>query len=111
MASEYQYDFTAYISFLPSELGGRKKKIYSGFRPTICFKSDRYYSSELFFDTPVFLEPGSNAIVTVKLLPAVTIPKNLSVNDTFKITEGTHVIGTGIIKSEIIKKEAELFKQ
>ncbi|MBX9784464.1 MAG: hypothetical protein K2X48_14340 [Chitinophagaceae bacterium] len=111
MASEYQYDFTAYISFLPPDLGGRKKRIYSGFRPSVSFKTDKHYSSQLIFDTPDYIEPGSNAIVTVKILPAITIPKNLSVNDTFKIAEGNHVIGTGIIKSKIIKQEAELFKQ
>lgn len=110
MASEYQYDFTAYISLLPSNLGGRTKNIYSGFRPSFTFKTERHYSGELFFDIPELLKPGNNGIVTIKLLPALSIPKNLGVNDTFKIFEGSHVIGTGIIKSEILKRENELVK-
>ena len=76
MTSEYQYDFTDYITLLPSNLGGRSKSVYSGFRPSLTFKTERQYSGELFFDTAKFLEPGKSAIVTIKLLPAITIPKN-----------------------------------
>ena len=107
MPSNYIYDFTAFVTLLPSELGGRKNNVYSGFRPSFTFGTTRHYSGELFFSKKTPIKPGENAMMTVKLLPAVTIPKNLSVNDTFKIYEGNRVIGHGLIKSEIVKREIE----
>ena len=50
------------------------------------------------------LRPGETGLALIKLLPARHLRKNLKPNDTFSISEGNRIVGTGIIeKVKIVK--------
>ena len=98
MSSEITYNFQALITLLPSKNGGRKKPVYSGYRPSFAFNTSKHYSGEIHLIGTKELFPGETSKVTVKLLPAKTIRKNLKPADAFTITEGDKAVGTGIIE-------------
>ena len=99
MISEITYTLRAKITLLPTEMGGRKKPVYSGYKPSLVFNTRQHYSGELRLLNKVELRPGKSALAQIDLLPARTIRKNLKANDAFTITEGNKVIGSGVIES------------
>ncbi len=99
MQSEYiTYSLSAKISLLPTELGGRKKPIQTGYKPAFAFNSSNHYSGEIRLVGRKELNPGDSGSVVIRLLPARTIRKTLKANDAFIIAEGSKTIGTGIIE-------------
>jgi translation elongation factor EF-Tu-like GTPase len=98
MHSKTTYNLTAIISLLPTELGGRKKSVATGYRPSFSFNSQHHYSGEIRLVDILELNPGDSAMATIKLLPARTIRKNLKPKDAFTISEGNKTIGSGIIE-------------
>jgi translation elongation factor EF-Tu-like GTPase len=98
MNSEITYDLTAKITLLPTAMGGRKKSVASGYKPSFSFNSLQHYTGEIHLLKIKELKPGDTGIALIKLLPARTLRKNLKANDTFSITEGNKTIGTGIIE-------------
>ena len=105
MKSEITYNLKAYITLLPTEQGGRKKSIFSGYKPSLVFNSSKHFCSEVELLENEELKPGQSMMVSIKLLPARTIPKTLQINDSFTLNEGNKAIGNGIILYEVIKKE------
>lgn len=104
MTSEVTYIIKAKITLLPTEMGGRKKSVYSGYRPSLLFSTRQHYSGEITLLDSDELTPGNSARVKIDLLPAKTIRKNLKVNDSFTMSEGNKPIGSGIIESvEVVK--------
>lgn len=103
MASETTYTIKAKITLYTPEMGGRKKPIYSGYRRSFSFNSSRHYSGELRLIGKKELHPGESSWVSIHLLPASTIRKNLRQNDAFIIAEGNKAVGTGVIdKVEVL---------
>ena len=105
MQSEITYNLKAFITLLPTGQGGRKKSIFSGYKPSIVFNSHKHYCSEVELLEGEELKPGESMMVSIKLLPARTIRKTLQINDSFTLNEGNKAIGNGIILYEIVKKE------
>ena len=99
MHSKTTYNLTAIISLLPTELGGRKKSVATGYRPSFSFNSQQHYSGEISLVNPPELNPGDSGMAIIKLLPARTIRKNLKPKDAFTISEGNKTIGSGIIEA------------
>lgn len=97
--SKYTYTLTAKIALFLTQDGGRKKPVYSGYRPSFAFNSLKHYSGEILLHGKEELRPGESSFVTIKLLPAKTIRKSLKRNDAFTITEGNKVIGSGVIET------------
>jgi translation elongation factor EF-Tu-like GTPase len=95
--SEIAYNIKATITLFPTEQGGRKKPVHTGYRPSFAFNTEKYYSGEIRLIDTTTLYPGGTSSVLIKLLPAKTIRKNLKPTDAFRITEGSKTIGTGII--------------
>jgi len=92
------YTFTAKIYLLPTSGGGRRKAVYSHYRPAFSFNTIQYFSGEVTLIDKEELAPGEMALASIKLLPSRHIRKSLKSGDAFKITEGTHVIGFGTIE-------------
>ena len=104
MKSYKSYNFRAKISLFSTEMGGRKNSVYSGYRPSFGFNTSNYYSGQIKLIGKKVLRPGRSSQVKIVLLPARTIRKNLKPNDSFIITEGNKIIGTGVLE----KVELEL---
>ena len=104
MLSQQQYDLTARITLFSTELGGRRNPVWSGYRPNFAFNSKKYYCGQLKLIDKKELRPGESSKASIKLLPAWTIRKTLKPNDAFTITEGTKVIGTGVIEKSNVGK-------
>lgn len=104
------YNFTALLSLLPTENGGRKKPIYDNFRPSFSFNSANHVSGSVSFPETVELRPGSTAEAVVKILPSRHVRQHLKSGDSFTILEGSKIIGTGVIQNveEELKHPAKL---
>lgn len=100
------YNFTALLSLLPTENGGRKRPVYDHYRPSFSFSTANEFSGEITFIDLDELKPGGTATVDVKLLPSRYIPLNLKGGDAFTIMEGDKVVGMGVIQE--IKDEHRL---
>lgn len=98
MNSKTTYDLKVKISLLPTEMGGRKKPVFTGYKPSFSFNSIQHFSGEIHLVRKKVLNPGDSGTAVIKLLPARNIRKNLKPNDAFTITEGNKTIGSGIIE-------------
>lgn len=105
MQSEITYNLKAFITLLPTEKGGRKKSVFSGYKPSLVFNTHKSYSAEIYLIDKTELEPGETSMAFIKLLPARTIRKNLHINDSFTLVEGNKAVGNGMIITEVSKKE------
>jgi len=90
------YTLIANITLLDSVEGGRKKPVYTGYRPSFIFKSSQHYSGEITLLGKKLLNPGETTRVEIKLLPTSSL-KRLKPMEAFTISEGTKKIGDGII--------------
>jgi elongation factor Tu len=97
MTNHTAYKFTAILTLLPTENGGRRKPVYDHYRPSFSFSSKNHISGEISFPDNEFLEPGSTASADI-LLPSRHIRQNLKSGDSFTILEGNKLVGTGVIK-------------
>jgi elongation factor Tu len=95
---EIIYDLKATITLFPTDQGGRKNPVYSGYRPSFAFNTEKYYSGELRLIARKELRPGQTSKAHIRLLPAKTIRKNLKPAHAFRISEGNKTIGIGIIE-------------
>lgn len=98
MISELTYTLKATISLFPTHAGGRKKPIYTGYKPSFSFNTEKHYCGEIKLLNKNELNPGETGLAIIKLLPAKSIRKNLKRQDAFAITEGNVTVGTGIIQ-------------
>lgn len=99
MSTEITYKLRAKISLFPTELGGRKKPVYNGYRPSLVFNTKQHYSAEIYLIKTDELKPGKTALADINMLPARTLRRTLKDNDAFTLNEGNKTIGTGIIES------------
>jgi len=93
------YNFTALLSLLPTENGGRKRPIYNHYRPAFSFSTVNQFSGEIYFIDKQELSPGGTANIEVKLLPSRYVPQKLKSGDSFTILEGDKIVGTGVIQN------------
>lgn len=98
MQSEITYDFNALITLFPTKDGGRKKAVYSGYKPSFSFATQKHYCGEIELQNVDELQPGESALALIKLLPATYIRHNIEINTPFTILEGNKIVGTGVIK-------------
>ena len=103
MPSEITYDLTAKISLLPTGLGGRKKAVFTGYKPSFSFNTQNHFSGEVHLIDSEELKPGNSGRAVIKLLPSRLIRKTLKPNDVFIIVEGDKTVGTGIIEKVKLK--------
>lgn len=96
--SEIAYNLKATITLFPTDQGGRKKPVYTGYRPSFAFNTEKHYSGEIELIAREELQPGQTSKAYIKLLPAKTIRKNLKPADAFSITEGNKTVGSGVIE-------------
>jgi translation elongation factor EF-Tu-like GTPase len=106
MTSEIEYDFTAMISLFPTENGGRKRPVYSHYRPSFSFNTKMHFCGEILFLNKEEVMPGDIAVASVRLLPARYIRRNLKSGDAFTILEGSNIVGSGVIQN--IEKNKEV---
>ena len=99
IAQKIAYDFTANLTLLSTENGGRKRSVFSHYRPSFSFGSKQHFSGEIEFSQIHELQPGQTTVVRVKLLPSRHVSEHLKTGDTFRIFEGEKVVGMGMIKS------------
>ncbi len=97
MQFEHTYKFKAKITLHPSDMGGRIKPVYSGYRPSFMFSSRKHYSGEIHLIDKSILMPGESSKANIHLLPSRTI-RTLKPNDAFTISEGNKTVGTGVIE-------------
>jgi translation elongation factor EF-Tu-like GTPase len=93
------YNFTATLSLLPTDQGGRKKSVFNHYRPSFSFGSKQHYSGEIIFPCLNELQPGHSTTAKVKLLPSRHISEHLKPGEMFKIFEGEKIVGMGFINS------------
>lgn len=93
------YNFTATLSLLSTDQGGRKKPVFDHYRPSFSFGSKQHFSGEIVFPYSNELEPGNSTTARVKLLPSRHISEHLNPGAMFKIFEGEKIVGIGFIKS------------
>jgi elongation factor Tu len=106
MTSKTSYDFTAMIVMFPTENGGRKRPVYSHYRPEFSFNTKMHFCGEMSFLNKEEVMPGDTALASVKMLPARYIRRSLKRGDAFTILEGDHIVGSGVIHSiEVHKTE------
>jgi len=93
------YNFTATLSLLSTNQGGRKKPVFNHYRPSFSFGSKQHYSGEIIFPHSDELQPGHSTTAKVKLLPSRHINEHLKPGGMFKIFEGEKVVGMGFINT------------
>ena len=108
MNSEITYDLHAFITLLPTEKGGRHTPISSGYMPSLTFNTVRHYDGQLILNGKKNLKPGDSGDVTIHMLPAVTLSKNLKTSDSFTLNEGNKAIGSGVILDVLKKSERKV---
>jgi|HubBroStandDraft_1064217.scaffolds.fasta_scaffold1031541_1 elongation factor Tu len=101
MTFEHTYTLKAKITLYNTGMGGRKKPVYSGYRPSFAFNTSKHYSGEIQLIGNEELKPGHSSLATIRLLPSSTLIKHLKHNDEFIITEGNHAVGDGVIEEVI----------
>ena len=99
------YKFSAFLSLLPTEAGGRKRPVYNHYRPSFSFNTKNQISGEVSFPELEELKPGGTIKAVVKLLPSKHIRQNLKSGDAFTILEGERIVGTGVIQQIERKKQ------
>lgn len=102
------YNFLSVLTLLPTEAGGRKKPVFSHYRPSFSFNTKQFFSGEVVFVNVAELRPGETTMAEIKLLPSRHIRHNLKSGDTFAISEGNKIVGTGVIRRIDNKEEVEL---
>ena len=103
--TEITYDLRAKISLFPTEMGGRKNPVATGYKPSFSFGSIHHHTGEIRLVKIKELLPGNSGVAVIKLLPSRYLRKNLKANDTFSITEGNRTIGTGVIEKVKVVKQ------
>ena len=94
---EITYNLRATITLFPTDQGGRKRSVHTGYRPNFAFNTEQYYCGEIELLDRDELRPGETSKAFIKMLPARTIRKNLKEKDAFSINEGNKTVGIGII--------------
>lgn len=97
------YNFSALLSLLPTENGGRKRAVYDHYRPSFSFSTTNHVSGEITFVGRHELQPGETAAIEVKLLSSRYVPAKLKSGDPFTIVEGDKVVGTGVIREILLE--------
>jgi len=94
-------DFTAELTFLTTEKGGRKTHVQSGYRPHIAFNDhpEHITSGQQKYINQEKVEPGETVKAEISILSKEYFTNRLYVNMIFKFCEGPHIMGYGKIMS------------
>lgn len=89
----------ATIQLLPSDEGGRRSALRSGYRSLLRFEdSEQDFGFELTLDSDS-LSPGQSGSGTISMWAEEALPE-LSAGQRFEVKEGNRVVGDGVIDSE-----------
>ena len=93
-------DFIATLKYSTSENGGRKTAAHSGYRPMIKFPfSPMHTSGQQIFIGRDQVSPGESIDAEITLVSVPYFAGQLFEGLEFIFTEGSTIIGTGIIKT------------
>ncbi|MBL1411078.1 hypothetical protein [Sphingobacterium faecale] len=93
----------ANIRLKPTEEGGRKTGVISGYRPNHVFEYGaegnivQTYIGDLVFGDENLLMPGEERIVTVRFIPSADLEKYLTKGRKWWLHEGPNLIGEAVI--------------
>ncbi len=96
----------AQVHFLSPEEGGRKSKIFTGYRPTFFWDGHEELGGN---DGRIILEghdecsPGEDSTLKVEFYRPELLPDTISQGTTFTIREGKRIIGRGHVQ-EILEQ-------
>lgn len=97
--------FTAKLTYLTTEEGGRKGYATSGYRPHVKFPfSDQVTSGQQFFIGYEMVFPGGAVDAEITLLTTKYYEGKLSPGMTFEFAEGNRVVGHGEILKVLDEK-------
>jgi len=100
-----QPDFIAEVDYQWTEDGGKINYVMSGYRPhfQIAVKPDMTSAEQLFVDkTKVF--PGESVTAEIRILGLLTFKGLLYPGLAFNLSEGSRIIGNGLIKEVFNQK-------
>ncbi len=105
------YDALIEISLLPTEKGGRKLPIFSGYKGAHLIREEYLTSGSIELIDGETLYPGETAIAFVNYLTPEFYPHSLWIGKTIDIQEGSQVVGTSkvieVYNETLLKKETE----
>ena len=101
--SKHLIKVNAILRLTPTDEGGRKTGIVSGYRPNHVFEYHENgemvgaYMGDIQFEQPEIIEPGAEQIVTVRFLLSQRIERFLELGREWFIHEGPNKVGTARI--------------
>ena len=104
-------DFIATVTYLPTEEGGRKNPVYSGYRPLVKFEIGELYTSgqQVFIGTNS-VKPGEAVEAEITILSKEAFQNCLYVGMKFNFMETPkQTLGTGVI-TKVINNELQLLE-
>ncbi len=91
--------FIATLTYLPTEKGGRKTPVFSGYRPQIKFDfSEMQTSGQQIFIEREVVYPGDMVEAEIKIISIEHFVGKLQEKMKFDFREGPRIVGTGEIK-------------
>ena len=89
---------SARVEFVPTQDGGRRSAVLSGYRPLLRFDgSDELFGLvEMHFDDPTSVAPGASGLARVGFGAPEILPR-LRADDQFEVLEGNRVVARGLI--------------
>jgi len=88
--------FTAEISFLSPERGGRRMPVHSGYRPRFYF-GERQSDGDMQFESSSPVSPGQVVRAAVRLLNPDVLGQEVGEGAAFQIKEGDRLVASGVI--------------
>lgn len=101
-------DFTAFITLIKTEDGGRQSFTVSGYRPTLHFEGIDYNGSgQQIYPEVDRVFPGDDAIADITLISTTPYENKLKEGQEFSFFEGNRYVGYGkilkIVNKNLIK--------
>ena len=101
-------DIRATIYFLPTDEGGRKTPVWSGYRPSVSFPADptSYYDAVITLEGQERVLPGEECVARITFLAPECARHLLKPDAPFEVNEPPRVVGRGKILQVLRSREA-----
>ena len=91
-------DIEAQITYLPTDAGGRKTPVYSGYRPIHDFGNpEGLYGAEHEYPDVSPIPPGATARAVLWFISPDSLAKRLYEGFKFTVQDGRQVVGHGVV--------------
>jgi elongation factor Tu len=100
-------DVEAEITFVPTEQGGRKSAVYSGYRPQFCYEGQDWDAFHEYPDVEAVLPGQTVRALLLFLSPAAHIGR-IHPGMAFEVREGNRVVARGRITRLLGLEESAL---